>query len=68
MTMATGGLFMFNDKFLTQVYGVAMGSPWGPTLANYFLADLENQLLRNYRGILPKCYLRYVDDIIICSF
>ena len=29
-------LFMFNSKFYKQIDGVAMGSPFGPALANHF--------------------------------
>ena len=38
MKIATGGLFMHQDRFYTQTDGVAMGNPLGPTLANFFLA------------------------------
>ena len=36
MFMATQGLFMYNDKLYKQIDGVTMGSPLGPTLANFF--------------------------------
>ena len=63
MKIATGGLFMYQDKFYTQTDGVAMGNPLGPTLANFFLAHLETTKLNNFPGSKPKMYLRYVDDI-----
>ena len=31
------GMFMYKDKLFQQIDGVAMGSPLGPTLANFFL-------------------------------
>ena len=41
-----------------------MGLPLGPTLTNFFSANLENKLLNNTNGFYPKeVYLRYVDDI-----
>ena len=47
--------------------GVAIGNPLGPTLANFFLADLETDLFDRFDGIKPKGYVRYVDDI-FCVF
>ena len=35
--------FMFNNKFLIEIKGVAMGSPLGATLANIFLCSFENK-------------------------
>ena len=40
-----------------------MGSSLGLTLANFFLANLENKLLNETNGFYPKIYLQYVDDI-----
>ena len=61
--MATLGIFMCNDKLYKQVDGVAMGSPLGPRIANFFLAHLETVLLKNKSKSSPALYLRYVDDI-----
>ena len=44
-----------------------MGNPLGPTLANFFLADLETNMFDKFSGIKPKGYVRYVDDI-FCVF
>ena len=33
--------FIFDNEFYTQVDGVAMGSPLGPTLANIFMSSHE---------------------------
>ena len=63
MIIATQGIFMYNDKLYKQVDGVAMGSPLGPTIANFFLAHLETVLLKNKSKSSPALYLRYVDDI-----
>ena len=37
--------FSFNNDIYKQVDGVAMGSPWGPVLANVFMVELENTLV-----------------------
>ena len=62
LKVATGGMFMFNNKFYQQVDGVAMGSPLGPTFANFFLGHIEEKMFATC-GMKPKLYLRYVDDI-----
>ena len=41
-----------------------MGSPLGPTLANFFLADMEvKEWLNDNCDHNPALYLRYVDDV-----
>ena len=55
-------MFLYNGELFKQIDGVAMGSPLGPTLANFFLANLENKLMNKTNGFYPKIYLRYVDD------
>ena len=45
-----------------QIEGVAMGSPLGPTFANYYMTHIENQVLEDPE-IRPHTYCRYVDDI-----
>ena len=65
---ATSGLFLYQNKLFKQVDGVTMGSPLGPTIANFCLANYENKLLSNTKtGTKPELYLRYVDDI-FCIF
>ena len=44
------------------MYGVSMGSPTGPTTANFFLAHMENKLFNSNLDFQPKLYLRYVDN------
>ena len=46
-----------------------MGSPLGPTLANFCLAYFEGKLLEDSfdKPFFPVLYLRYVDDI-FCVF
>ena len=66
LEIATGGLFMHQGRFYKQIDGVTMGSPLGPTLANFCLAHYENRLLKD-QDHAPILYLRYVDDI-FCVF
>ena len=41
-----------------------MGSPLGPTLANWFLGDIENAIFKQRQeDFFPKLYTRYVDDV-----
>jgi hypothetical protein len=53
----TGETFM-------QVDGVSMGSPLGPLFANFYMANLENNIL-NDLDTKPLIYCRYVDDIFV---
>ena len=64
MKTATQGYFLFDNILYQQIDGVIMGSPLGPTLANFFLADKEKQeWLNDGCSNNPALYLRYVDDI-----
>ena len=40
-----------------------MGSPLGPTLANWFMGDIERNIFGNKKDFYPKLYTRYVDDV-----
>ena len=63
LRIATGGMFLYKDTLYKQVDGVAMGSPLGPSLANFFLGHIEEQKLFKNDTFYPIVYLRYVDDI-----
>lgn len=63
LKFATSGIFMYKNKFYQQVDGVAMGSPLGPSLANFFLGHLERHNFFTNKNLNPKFYIRYVDDI-----
>ena len=39
-----------------------MGSPLGPTFANFYMGDLENNIFTNHYH-KPNIYVRYIDDI-----
>ena len=62
MFVATQGLFMYNNKLCNQIDRVTMGSPLGPTLANFFRRCLEEKIFKNNCNVVPKLYLRYIHD------
>jgi hypothetical protein len=53
--------FQCNGKFYEQTEGTAMGNAFSPFLANLYMANFEMVLKR--RNLLPKVWVRYVDDI-----
>ncbi len=56
-------MFTFKDKLFTQIDGVAMGSPLGPSYANAFLCYHEQSWLDLCPlDFKPIFYRRYVDD------
>ena len=63
LDLATKGMFLYKDKLFQQIDGVSMGSPLGPTIVNFFLAEAETRLLQQQLNSAPKVYFRYVDDI-----
>ena len=62
LKLACEGIFMYRNKFYKQSDGVAMGSPLGPSLANFFLGYLETTFFQS-NLYFPQFYCRYVDDI-----
>ena len=68
LEIATTGIFMYQDNYFQQKDGVMMGSPLGPTLANFWLACFRKITSRQFwQASLPILYLPYVDDI-FCMF
>ena len=58
--------FIFDGEYYTQIDGVAMGSPLGPTLANAFLCHFGKKWLSECSAeFLPSVYKRSVDDIFV---
>ena len=51
-------------KLYVQIEGVAMGSPLGPTFANYYMGDLEKRVFSEPNS-KPTIYVRYVDDTFV---
>ena len=63
LNLATKGIFLYKNKLYQQIDGVCMGSPLGPTIANFVLDETETRLLQQQLNSAPKVYFRYVDDI-----
>ena len=47
-----------------QIEGVAMGTPLGPTFANFYVGNLEQQVIPHCIN-KPILYCRYIDDIFL---
>ena len=59
-------IISFNNKYYSQIDGIAVGSPLRPTLANIFLCCHESNWLKYYpKDFQPVYYKRYVDDIFV---
>ena len=59
-------IILFDMEFYSQIDGVAMGSPLGPTLANVFLCHHEKKWLNDCpNNFKPVFYKRYVDVIFV---
>ena len=63
MHLATQGMFLHNNKLYKQIDRVAVGSPMGCTLANFFLGYLQTVIFKQLSSTHPKMYLCYVDDV-----
>ena len=57
--------FSFKNIIYSQIDGVAMGSPLGPTLANIFVGYLESKIAEDLSSQVT--YIRYVDDCLVIS-
>ena len=59
-------IILFDNKYYSQIDGVAMRSLLGPTLANIFLCYHESNWLKDCpTNFKPIYYKRYVDDIFV---
>ncbi len=56
--------FIWHGHLHKQVGGLPMGSRLSPVLANIIMEHLESTVFRNF-PVLPKTYLRFVDDVFI---
>ena len=66
LRLATQGMFLYRDVLYQQTDGVTMGNCLGPTLANFFLAHLEETVIfKKTEDFYPKFYRRYVDGHIL---
>ena len=57
--------FKFKNQLYLQSDGVSMGSPLGPTFANYYMSHLETTVLNQQKVSNPAKYFRYVDDCFV---
>ena len=55
-------IFEFDEKTYRQLRGTAIGTKMAPPYAILFLAQLEEEFLKNCR-FKPKVWFRYIDDI-----
>lgn len=55
----------FDGKIYKQIKGLAMGTPLAPPIADIFMAHLERKMFKRFPGVIPRIYLRYLDDIFI---
>ena len=63
LLIATIGIFLCKNKLFQQIDGVAMGSLMGPTLGNFFLAKMEENIMSIASTNHSLLYLHYVKDI-----
>ena len=61
----TNQLFNFDNEVYVQRDGVAMGSPLGMLLSNFYVSYLENEKINFNSEFSPVKYNRYVDDTIL---
>ena len=53
LKLSTEGMFIHNGKLFSQIDGVAMGNPLGPTLANWFLGMIEKKIFDKHLSFFP---------------
>ena len=59
----TCNILVFNNTFYLQTIGTAMGSRVAPTFACLFMAGVEQLALKRWKGLQPRHFRRYIDDI-----
>ncbi|XP_037911891.1 uncharacterized protein LOC119652028 [Hermetia illucens] len=55
--------FVCRDQFYKTTSGTAMGNPLSPLISEIFMKSIEEEIEK--RGIMPKFWARYVDDILV---
>ena len=51
-------------RLFRQIQGVAMGSPLGPTFANFYMGYLEDNIFSDPTK-RPNIYARFIDDVFV---
>ena len=60
-------VILFDEKYYSQIDGVAMGSPLGPTFANIFLCHHETTWLKNCpKAFKNQCIIKDTLMIFLC--
>ncbi|CAF1506685.1 unnamed protein product [Adineta ricciae] len=62
----TTNCFAFNNKYYEQIRGGAMGSPLTMTLANIYMLEWEQPLIK-YQKSQNELYGRYIDDVFMTT-
>lgn len=63
-TVLSSSYFSYNKNFYKQVYGVPMGAPLSPIIANLVLEKVEEEILNKLKDDV-FVYKRYVDDVFL---
>ena len=62
----TNNVFSFENQVYRQVHGTAMGTPMAPSVANLFMACLEENMLGNSPvPVERRFWKRFIDDIFL---
>lgn len=61
----THNYFWFNQNFFLQKRGVAMGAKFAPSLANLFMAKLEEDVVYFERNPSLVLWARYIDNVLL---
>ncbi|XP_076454412.1 uncharacterized protein LOC143289298 [Babylonia areolata] len=52
----------FDQDHFQQQSGIAMGTKMGPSFACLFVGFIQEQAFRQYKGVRPAFYKRFIDD------
>lgn len=64
----TQNIFTFDGRLFQQLLGVAMGTRSAPSIANIFMANIEEKILMQAPGvnlIFKKFWRRFIDDVFL---
>ena len=64
--MMKNNVFHFGNQIYSQIKSTCMGTPMAPNYANLFMAEFEENMLKEYEnrtGQRPLIWWRYIDDI-----
>ena len=62
-------VFLFDGEVYKQKFGTAMGTPMAPTIANIFMAWIEERILSSSPWTIHNsCWKRFIDDVAMLWF